>query len=170
MRVQDSFPWVSLSNNKGTHPCSSGPVTARPAPCAGDKPRQEMAPGRAPPGLSECAACRRPTPSVRHPRPVARAALAPSSRGLFPGARPAPSSGLPPAARLRPAGKYRSRYRGRGALRAELLFTPPAPMLRPGDARLVCRLFLLRVCSGGLPHAQSAQRPSLSLQPAACFA
>ncbi len=51
-------------------PCF-GPVTARPAPCAGNKSRQEMAPGRAPPGLSESAACRspiRPLPPAGRPR------------------------------------------------------------------------------------------------------
>ena len=44
-------------------PTCSGPTTARPAPYAGCKPRQGMAPGRAPPGLSESAACCGPNPS-----------------------------------------------------------------------------------------------------------
>ena len=69
----------------------------------------------------------------------------------------APSSGLR-SARLAVAGYSVPVIAAGERFALSCFFTPPAHMLRPGDARLVCRPFSLRVCPGGHRPASPSLR------------
>ena len=101
-----------------------------------------LVPGRAPPGLSECAACRRPTPSIRFPRPSSPAALGSFVAGGWLGlpACLAPSSGLAV---------------GRGGVDPAIA---RASSGSPGEALRALAMALPSLRCSGLSRPRSAQR------------